>query len=124
MILQKATGPACPRCGCEDSRQLPEPPQRRKPKAPGWFAQQRITYRANRWACGHCGLLFTAESVDQAEAHHEPKANEPEPAPVIEQTTLPVITCKCGKKMRVASTRKNVRYYKCECGETAKAAGR
>ncbi len=108
--LEICKGPECPHCGCRDSEILKEP------------AGGRSWFNSGRARCRHCGMEFSFQELPP----------EPEPAPIVEpeqtvpiqiaERTIPAPKCPdCGGEMRVTSTRKAVRYHKCDaCGRTMK----
>lgn len=127
--MDLCTGPACPRCGCQDVKVL------REPDASGsWWG-------GGKARCRHCQREFTFRQVPKKTAVEPPMVLTPiaivddfDPLAdvsvvdasvhAIDLKVVPVVACpKCGETMRVSSTRKNVRHFKCDkCGETAKKA--
>lgn len=126
-ILSRCNGPECPHCGCTDSRILEEP----NPAAGrgSWWG-------AGRAKCGYCRREFSfrelpqeavSERETQAMVEDEPMREEIPMIAVVTQLdvkTIPVVTCSnCETQMKVTSTLKTLRKYKCAtCGETAKRA--
>lgn len=106
--LERVVGPACPRCGCEDSRVL----DRAK-----WWGRVNCSRR-----CAACGHQFSAPEVEHATAGVEmPEAEEPQESASV---TFHVIRCPhCGgEKTRVTKTMRPVRYHRCRgCGQNFKS---
>lgn len=111
MILERFDGPACPRCGCCDTRvsQEPQVVAAARPDAPGWPVPGVAK-------CGHCGYRFSfqAEKEEPERPVYAPKAKCPT----------------CGKRdTYVASSPKpegaiRVRYHKCNrCQTNFKTTG-
>lgn len=125
--LDVCSGPECSRCGCRDSEILRE-------AVPGsWFSTGQAR-------CRHCRLVFSfrvSVAVAPPTIHQEPPPMPQEAAfdaidtrpPVMEPPRQPRVSvapgpllCEaCGGTMKVASTRRTMRYLKCTaCGATAK----
>lgn len=111
--LELCQGPACPRCGCRDARILQEP------AAKSWWA-------CGRARCRHCGLVYGFRDTSPSPAPGPAADPAPEPAaePRTDPATPPPLTCgDCHERMKVSSTRKLFRWYKCpRCGKTQKVA--
>jgi uncharacterized Zn finger protein len=117
-ILDRCDGPTCPACGCQQARVLREP----RTDARSWWGSGRAR-------CGHCGRVFAFREVAEdptmpPAAAPDPAPPVPEPAPTTTRRLIDVITCQdCETRMRVVSTTKRVRYYRCPaCGRTHKAS--
>jgi predicted RNA-binding Zn-ribbon protein involved in translation (DUF1610 family) len=117
ILLTPASGPECPRCGCRDSRILQKPNPKR------WYG------RFGKARCGHCFLLFSIQDDDVGDVDQPSQEDDFEDGldiaePAQEQpdkTKLPPDCQSCGTEMKVSSTRKAFRWYKCpECGKTKK----
>jgi len=114
LTLQKSNGPACPRCGCQDTQQF----------AGGGRDRWGETV-IPRWVCQHCGGTFTAEvpkPESNGKTHHV--IDETRPRLIV----YPLIRCPvddggCGSgKTHVYRTKKPVRYHKClVCGKNFKS---
>lgn len=112
--LQLANGPACPRCGCRDSRILQTP-----------VADPTIWYARTlgRARCGHCGLVFAFRGLDPQAVDAVMAAVDDPPAavPTPKDTAYPVRACpECGSPdVRVTSSPKpkpgspKIRYHEC-----------
>ena len=90
-------GPACPRCGCEDSTVIKQPDQTKS-----------VWWGSGTAECNHCGQRYCFK---------------PDWQPPAAERRIPAVVCQCGETMRVTHTRKSVRYLRCDaCGATTKAA--
>lgn len=109
-MLTKCDGPDCPHCGCRQTKVITPA------KEGSWFTSGKAQ-------CQFCGAMFgftVSQSVAPTVEHQTPVV---EHAPVKVEPQTPSIQCTCGELMKVASTRKAIRYYKCErCGKTHKTA--
>jgi len=119
--LQRATGPACPRCGCTDSEILQRPPEAATAQQPFAIAdpQKAAAWARSSWwqsgkaRCNHCRNVFVFQEMP---------ASPPEVADqVIEQESQPAepsrkaTECpKCGGPFHVYKTRGQVQYRKCK----------
>ena len=98
--FDRVEGPACPSCGCEDSVEV------------GQFV--RWGKPATRRRCGHCRETFVAADPADTEPTDDAVAFIPIRCPV----------CK-SPETRVTSTRKPVRYHRCNaCKHTFKSVER
>ena len=115
--LQLTDGPACPRCGCRDSRILQMPTV----DPTSWYARATATGRAR---CNHCGLVFAfrgldPQAVDAVMASVDDLQAAAAPPP--KDTAYPVRACpECGSPdVRVKSSPKpkpgspKIRYHEC-----------
>ena len=114
-LLSPANGPECPHCGCRDSRILA------KPDSKLWFG------RFGRARCGFCRQVFSFRELPEEDGPIEIEVDEDEDPPAIAEeppTPTAAPTCPdCGSEMRVSSTRKTYRWYKCAaCRQTLKVA--
>lgn len=144
-VLERAQGPACPRCGCQDADVRAAPPaapvvskSQQHYGMASWFA-------AGRARCRHCGLLFSfrelpgndttdQESGDRSQESEEAQPlnahHAPAPATVSPETKslrYPVRQCPhCqSTKIRVTTTRRPLRHHKCDgCKKTFKSVER
>ena len=109
-MLQKCDGPACPACGCQDTRRYAG---RRR-----WTGQEYVQF-----VCQHCGKVFYPEDRWQEKSAEQEKTPEPEISPGGAVIYRPVRCPKCNSlKVKVTSTRRPVRHHKCEdCGERFKS---
>jgi len=102
-MMDKTTGPECPRCGCEDSD--------RTGSASSWAGPR------SRFTCNHCGHRFTAADPEDAVV--------PEPAEdAIRPVIFHVIRCPYCQSMKtqVTSTRRPIRWHRCgACGKPFKS---
>ena len=119
--LDLCNGPACSFCGCRDAEILSTP------HGDSWWD-------AGRARCRHCGREYAfRELPPEPPPYVPPIVERPVPAeglsctaPILVQSAaarvLPNVKCsKCGSPMKVASTLKTIRKYKCpQCGATAK----
>ncbi len=107
--LDRCDGPPCSRCGCQDVRIIQTP------------TGNGSWWDSGRARCRHCGLVFSFREMP------EPKpldilAEMPLLAPETHGTETPIeqaaVVCeKCGGPMQITSTRKTIRYHKCQrCG--------
>lgn len=107
MLLEKCSGPPCPRCGCQDVRILQEPPPEQSQGPATWWA-------AGRAVCNHCRTKFAfrerpPEELDPPDPLETVALPEPEP---------PATKCpKCGGRYHAYRTIGQVQYRKCkDCG--------
>jgi len=114
-MMDVATGPACPRCGCKDTDVLRRP-----------TTESRSWFGAGEARCSHCRLRFHFHATTSPPIESQ--------SPPIESQSLPingtrpkfrVFLCgECGGKCRVARTRDGIRSYKCaDCGRIYKVVG-
>lgn len=105
--LDRCTGPACPRCGCQDAQILAQP----DPSQSTW-------YGAGRAKCRHCAMVYHFKEVAPAAS----EASSPSTPTTAPAKVIPIVACQnCGAEMRVASSPGKVRHYRCPaCGATDK----
>ncbi len=120
ILLTPADGPECPRCGCRDSKILAKP----EPKS--WFR------RFGRARCGYCETVFSFKEAGAGDETGCDPANDAigdDPGQLIASEVAAIVPrsvpvcAECRIEMRVSSTRKAYRWYKCpRCGSTRKVA--
>jgi transcription elongation factor Elf1 len=134
-LLQKADGPPCPRCGCQDVRIMVLPPAVADPTAALRVAKYGVSqwFAAGRAKCRHCALTFSfrelprpAELLDAPPPPAAAESQVPAPAPAeAEFHPYPVEACpRCGSaRVKVTSTRKPVRHHACaDCRASGRPA--
>jgi len=122
--LDRCDGPPCPNCGCADAEILEQP----KPAA------EKSWWGSGKAVCRQCGTEFRFKEAPDVE-HQEPIIETPQlppiehqgvmlsPAPVdYKLVKVPLCPACRSEDVRVTTTRANLRYYKCQCGETFKRA--
>jgi ribosomal protein S27E len=115
--LERCTGPACPRCGCQDAEILKRP----DPESTTWWASGRAR-------CNHCRREFAfkeipAEAADFVEGSSSPEESRPS------DMGVPFIPVRCpdchSTDVPVTSSRRPIRWHKCRvCGKTFKSVER
>lgn len=99
-MLERCTDPACPRCGCNQSRVVST--------APGLFGG-----KSEQRACGACGKLFNCLAA-------EPESADESLAGVVFRK-LRCPQCH-GSNCLVTSSRAPIRYHRCgDCGARFKS---
>ena len=124
-MLERAEGPACRRCGCQDVVVLKDA------GSGNWFGGD------GRARCKHCGLVFAYRAVpfsppDSVPITHEvvtpPPIEHQDPIIVAQRDPTPeppkyqsLVCGGCGGKLVVTSSPKGFRRMKCkQCGQTYK----
>lgn len=121
-VLDRCSGPPCPRCGCQDSEILQ------------WPNNGESWYATGRARCRHCGTRFAfrpartqPRPTDEVSPVTSPEIAHQEPPPLstrpIRVVSDPTLCPQCGGKAKVASTRPGYRRMKCSaCGHAFKIA--
>ena len=118
-MLEKCDGPACPRCGCQDTA----PHYARNRWGGGSVARRR---------CRHCACVFVDgprwdQRLQDAQGTPQPPQEEAPPAEPQRANGAvvyrPVRCPKCGSTdVKITSTRRPVRHHKCRvCEERFKS---
>lgn len=119
--LSRCTGPECPRCGCAETKEIDRRVRR------GWRRERdeliEVEATTIRRRCCHCGTVWTESEAWVAGGGEKEQPPEPTPVPA-SYRNLAAACDECGsEQIRVTSTRKLWRYYKCAaCGYTWKKA--
>jgi transcription elongation factor Elf1 len=114
MDLDRADGPACPRCGCQDSEVVREPYVRETSPHVKTWAEKQIRGLAY---CRFCGaqFQFLPEDEDDDTTTMNYALADPMPAPPPPEPPKKPIACpECGSRQAtVYSTKPKKRYYRC-----------
>lgn len=91
----------CPQCGCNDVDHL---------ATHQWWGKPVMSLK-----CNHCHSRWTSEMPTVEDVDQQTDA-----------AFYPIVTCRnCGEKMKVASTKSEIRSMKCvQCGRTCKLPGK
>lgn len=118
MALERCTGPACPRCGCQDCAILNEPSQAVGQQFINSSDPEKVRawgnspwWGAGKARCRHCLTEFTFREL--------PGEPEPDPEPERADDECP----KCGAFFKQYTTKGRVQYRKCTnaaCGHKGK----
>ncbi len=117
MRLDRADGPECPQCGCQESRLLAS-------RQSAWvctdprYGDLSATFETRR--CTGCGARFRAKSeIENCQLTIENSEHDSEQAVIYRPVRCPA--CK-SKQTKISTTRDRIRYHKCrDCGQTFKS---
>ena len=126
--MERSVGPACPRCGCQDSAIIRRPADGESK----WFQRQH-----GRAQCRNCGLRFQIASIDEPKIisppihaampdieHHEPIIDSERANGVIYYQQILCPECgskntKVARKMPDKEGIPTIRYHKCRACEAS-----